>query len=95
MSTATVFAQPNLDHIPADDFLGLYMQENSAQGLITGAEEVTLAKAMEIGKFAKEQLADGGFGKASLEPAPTRDALYASPPISSPHYVTYIKQHAH
>jgi RNA polymerase primary sigma factor len=47
---------PNLNPIAADDFLGLYMRENSNQDLLTGEEEVELAKAMEAAREAAERL---------------------------------------
>lgn len=46
----------DIDNIPTTDFLGMYMQENSGQQLLTANEEVTLAKAIEAGKMAQEHL---------------------------------------
>lgn len=54
----------DLSHIPVTDFLGLYMQENSGQTLLTAAEEVQLAKAMEAGLAAEEQLQNEALSTA-------------------------------
>ena len=58
--TPNLYTTPKLEHISADDFLGLYMQENSEQALLTAEEEVELAKAMEKGKLAKEPVSQQG-----------------------------------
>jgi RNA polymerase primary sigma factor len=46
--------------IDTDDVVGLYLKEAGRVALLTGEEEVSLAKRMEAGVFAKEQLAEFG-----------------------------------
>lgn len=58
-----------LSDLPVNDFLSRYMLETNRQRLLTAVEEVELAKQIETGRFAAEQLAEG-------DPDPeTRDAL--------------------
>jgi len=46
--------------IETDDVVGLYLKEAGRVPLLTAEEEVTLAKRMEAGKLAEEQLAEYG-----------------------------------
>src|SRR5262249_13146889 len=46
--------------IETDDVVGLYLKEAGRVPLLTAEEEVKLAKRMEAGQLAKEQLRDGG-----------------------------------
>ncbi|HRE48733.1 MAG TPA: sigma-70 family RNA polymerase sigma factor [Aggregatilineales bacterium] len=46
--------------IETDDVVGLYLKEAGRVPLLTGEEEVRLAKRMEMGRFALEKLQDEG-----------------------------------
>jgi RNA polymerase primary sigma factor len=46
--------------IDTDDVVGLYLKEAGRVALLTGEEEVSLAKRMEAGRFAEEHLAEFG-----------------------------------
>ncbi len=48
---------PLLDHIPADDSIGLYLKEMSLVPLLTMEEEVNLAKRIEIARQSIQALA--------------------------------------
>ncbi len=50
-----------LNELPVGDFLSRYMLETNRQRLLTADEEVELAKQIETGRFAAEQLAEGGL----------------------------------
>lgn len=50
-----------LRDVPTGDFLSRYMLETNRQRLLTAEEEVELAKQIELGKLATEQLEDGKF----------------------------------
>jgi RNA polymerase primary sigma factor len=49
------------------DALPLYLQEIGRVALLTGAQEVQLAKAMETGKFAEERLRQGPVSPEEVE----------------------------
>ena len=57
---------PTLENISADDGVGLYLKEMSRVPLLTLAEEVSLAKRIEIAKDAKTRLAKLN-GRGSLK----------------------------
>ena len=48
-----------LNEVPTGDFLSRYMLETNRQRLLTADEEVTLAKHIELGRFAAQRLAEG------------------------------------
>ncbi len=48
-----------LSDVPTGDFLSRYMLETNRQRLLTADEEVELAKQIEAGRFASEQLEEG------------------------------------
>ncbi len=48
-----------LSDVPTGDFLSRYMLETNRQRLLTAEEEVELAKQIEAGRFASEQLEEG------------------------------------
>jgi RNA polymerase primary sigma factor len=50
-----------LRDVPTGDFLSRYMLETNRQRLLTAEEEVELAKQIETGRFATEQLESGEF----------------------------------
>ncbi|MEJ2748069.1 MAG: sigma-70 family RNA polymerase sigma factor [Anaerolineae bacterium] len=57
----------DLSDISTMDFLGLYMEENAHHELLTGEEEVELAKAIEAGKQAATQLEQESLPTAERE----------------------------
>jgi RNA polymerase primary sigma factor len=46
----------NTDHIPADDTVSLYFRQMASEPLLTAAQEVALAKRIESGSAASEEL---------------------------------------
>jgi len=48
-----------LSDVPTTDFLSRYMLETNRQRLLTGAEEVELARHIELARFAAARLAEG------------------------------------
>jgi RNA polymerase primary sigma factor len=46
----------NTDHIPADDTVSLYFRQMASEPLLTAAQEVMLAKRIEVGSGASEEL---------------------------------------
>ncbi len=53
-------APDDLEHIGADDTIGLYLKEVSRVPLLNADEEVELAQRTERGRLAREELARGG-----------------------------------
>ena len=53
--------------IPINNFLKLYIQDTSQQRLLTGDEEVDLAKQIELGNAAREMLEQTGLPMADRE----------------------------
>lgn len=53
--------------IPINNFLKLYIQDTSQQRLLTGDEEVDLAKQIELGSAAQEMLGQRGLPLADRE----------------------------
>lgn len=62
----------DLSNVPIDDSVGLYFREMGQQDLLTAEEEVQLAKEIEAGREATDQLA-AADDDMSLD---TRDALW-------------------
>jgi RNA polymerase primary sigma factor len=61
-----------LSEVPAGDFLSRYMLETNRQRLLTAAEEVDLARQIELGRIAADRLRDeapAGGERAELERA--------------------------
>ena len=64
-STTEAEAAPDdLEHIGADDTIGLYLKEVSRVPLLNADEEVELAQRTERGRMAREELARGGLSSS-------------------------------
>ncbi len=48
----------NIDHIPADDTVSLYFRQMASEPLLTAEQEVELAKRIERGQEAQQELED-------------------------------------
>jgi RNA polymerase primary sigma factor len=48
----------NTDHIPADDTVSLYFRQMASEPLLTAAQEVALAKRIERGSSASDELSE-------------------------------------
>src|SRR5690349_4001384 len=46
----------NTDHIPADDTVSLYFRQMASEPLLTAEQEVMLAKRIELGTKATEEM---------------------------------------
>jgi RNA polymerase primary sigma factor len=57
----------DLSNVPIDDSVGLYFREMGQQQLLTAEEEVELAKEIEAGRAAEEQLAQVESGELELD----------------------------
>jgi len=63
-ATGTETAPDDLEHIGADDTIGLYLKEVSRVPLLNADEEVELAQRTERGRMAREELARGGLSSS-------------------------------
>ncbi len=54
--SASAYAAPSLDAIPADDLLSVYLAEMSSEPLLSHDEEIHLARQIEMGRLAREAL---------------------------------------
>jgi RNA polymerase primary sigma factor len=63
-ATETETAPDDLEHIGADDTIGLYLKEVSRVPLLNADEEVELAQRTERGRMAREELARGGLSSS-------------------------------
>jgi RNA polymerase primary sigma factor len=63
-SVETEAASDDLEHIGADDTIGLYLKEVSRVPLLNADEEVELAQRTERGRLAREELARGGVSSS-------------------------------
>ena len=64
-STTEAEAAPDdLEHIGADDTIGLYLKEVSRVPLLNADEEVELAQRTDRGRMAREELARGGLSSS-------------------------------
>jgi RNA polymerase primary sigma factor len=57
----------DLSNVPIDDSVGLYFREMGQQQLLTAEEEVTLAKEIEAGRAAEDQLKQVESGELELD----------------------------
>ena len=57
----------DLSNVPIDDSVGLYFREMGQQGLLSAAEEVTLAMEIEEGKEAEARINDEILGHDELD----------------------------
>ena len=56
----------DLKHLNSDDIVGTYIREVSRVPLLTGKEEVNLAKRIEKGRQAREEVAEGDYEAEEL-----------------------------